>query len=455
MSTTDGAPNQVPSTGPRDDYMSRFGSPVKAPLTNRLARPDDGRLVAGVAVGLARHLGVSPIVIRATFVVVSLVNGIGVVAYVVLWALMPQAQSRDVREALNQLRAGYRHGRPATAERARQALTELGPKDQRVKTLLIGVACIAAAALLIASRFTDLIRLSVIVPVGVVLVGAALGLGQLDRSERAQWLGPGQPVAGAVRLAGGLLLVIAGVVLLVAPSLSPAALVTMAVAIIAVLAGTALVLWPWARQVLTRLEEERGMRVRQDERAEIAAHLHDSVLQTLALIQRRAHDGDTVARLARAQERQLREYLYGAGGSTVEEASVRGAVRRVAAEVEDEFGVPVEVVTVGDASTTVATSALVQALREALLNAVRHGKVGVDVYLECLADGALEAFVRDRGPGFDLAMVPTDRLGVRESVIGRMQRAGGSATVRRAPGGGTEVALRLPAAATPTTNGRE
>jgi len=188
--------------------------------------------------------------------------------------------------------------------------------------------------------------------------------------------------------------------------------------------------------------EERAARVRSQERADVAAHLHDSVLQTLALIQKHSDDGRTVAGLARAQERDLRAWLYGDTAST--DTSVAAALRSAAAEVEDAHGLPVEVVTVGDAPVGEESRPLVLAAREAMVNAAKHsGAVRVDVYAEVAGD-RVEVFVRDRGRGFRPEDVPEDRLGVRRSIIDRMERHGGAATVRSAPGEGTEVRLSMP-----------
>jgi signal transduction histidine kinase len=200
------------------------------------------------------------------------------------------------------------------------------------------------------------------------------------------------------------------------------------------------VLAPWAVRLWRDLDSEREARVRETERAEIAAHLHDSVLQTLALIQRSSGDAARVARLARAQERDLRDWLYGPRPSPV--ATVAGAVREAGAEVEDRHGVALELVVVGDRPMDERSAALVAALREAMWNAVRHAGAPVSVYVEVGPDD-IEGFVRDRGSGFDPGAVPKDRLGVRESIIGRMERHGGTAQVR-SDDDGTEVRLRLP-----------
>jgi signal transduction histidine kinase len=213
-------------------------------------------------------------------------------------------------------------------------------------------------------------------------------------------------------------------------------------AVVVVVVTIGVILTPWWLRLVRGLTEEREERVRTQERAELAAHLHDSVLQTLALMQKRADDPRAVAALARRQERELRAWLNGARSEP--SRTLAGALQAVVAEVEDDHGVPVEVVAVGDCPLDEATEALVAAAREAVLNAVKFAAgAPISVYAE--VDGErVEVFVRDRGPGFDLAAVPTDRRGLRESVLGRMARHGGRADVHTRPGAGTEVELVLP-----------
>ena len=205
--------------------------------------------------------------------------------------------------------------------------------------------------------------------------------------------------------------------------------------------GLAIVIGPWVYRLASDLSDERAERVRTQERADVAAHLHDSVLQTLALIQKNADDGATVARLARAQERDLRSWLY--AGESTDERTVASALRGVSARIEDEYGVSVEVVNVGDCDLDEELRPIVHATGEAVTNAAKHAGTGkVDVYAE-ITGAAVDVFVRDRGRGFDPDAVPADRYGVRNSIIDRMQRHGGSAEVRSAPGDGTEVRLHL------------
>jgi signal transduction histidine kinase len=209
-----------------------------------------------------------------------------------------------------------------------------------------------------------------------------------------------------------------------------------------VVGGLALLLAPWASRTLSDLQAERRERIRSQERAELAAQVHDSVLQTLALIQANAADPREVARLARSQERELRGWLYRPASGPVPMLST--VLEQAAAEVEDAHGVPVEVVHVGDLPHAGAVVPLASAAREAVVNAAKHsGASVVQVYAE-VEDGTATVFVRDRGKGFDPAAVPADRYGLVESVVGRVERAGGTAKVRSAPGDGTEVQLQVP-----------
>jgi signal transduction histidine kinase len=195
--------------------------------------------------------------------------------------------------------------------------------------------------------------------------------------------------------------------------------------------------------MLRRLRNEREARIRSQERAEVGAHLHDSVLQTLALVQRRSGDPGEVARLARRQERELRSWLAGDEGARPDER-LADALRSVAAEVEESHGAIVDAVVVGDAALDPHYEALVAATREAATNAAKFAADGgpVRLYAEIGDEGA-GVWVDDRGPGFDPEAIPADRRGVRESIIGRMERHGGTARIRQGPDGGTEVELEM------------
>jgi signal transduction histidine kinase len=211
------------------------------------------------------------------------------------------------------------------------------------------------------------------------------------------------------------------------------------------LGGVGVALAPVLWRVFTQLRTEREGRIREQERAELAAMIHDQVLHTLALIQRNSGDVKTVQRLARGQERTLRSWLYKPTASPTERLSA--ALEEAAAEVEDTYAVTVETVVVGDRDVDDRIAALVAAAREALVNAARHAKVAtVSLYAE-VEDDQTSVFVRDRGVGFDPAELDPDRHGVRGSILGRMQRHGGRAEIRSEPGDGTEVRLYLPTGA--------
>ena len=237
------------------------------------------------------------------------------------------------------------------------------------------------------------------------------------------------------------LVIAAGIVFLEATgALSAARDVLLSVFVAVVVLGV--IFAPWIVRLVRSLTSERAERIRSQERAEVAAHLHDSVLQTLAMVQRRAGDRQEVAAIARRQERELRAWLAGrpAPGQA---ARLAPALEAAAADVEERYGVPVEVVVVGDRDLDPAVEAIVAAAREAMTNAAKFGRGSpVDVYAES-GDGRIQVFVRDRGPGFDPKRLPADRRGVRESIVGRMERHGGRASITSGAGAGTEVELLL------------
>nr|WP_239522044.1 ATP-binding protein [Geodermatophilus sabuli] len=380
------------------------------PQRPALARPRSGRLLAGVAAGTAVHLRLDPLVVRIAFVVFA-VTGIGVIAYAALWFFMPVADVDAAPAA----------PLPDTEPSRRQAL---------------GLTLLGFGALVLVTNLATWGNSELVVP--LVLVGAGLAViwRQLDTDRTLAR--PGVPWV----LAGGVTLGIVGLILLLATTGQLANARNGFAATLVILVGVALATAPLWRRLLASREVERTARVRSEERAAVAAHLHDSVLQTLALIQRHAEDPKAVARLARSQERELRTWLYepekATGGTWA--SMVSGMV----AEVEADHALTVESVVVGDAPVDDALAALGAATKEALVNAAKHsGATSADLYAEVATD-KVAVFVRDRGAGFDPATVPADRRGLRDSVSGRLARVGGTATVRSAPGEGTEVELLLP-----------
>ncbi|MEV7646494.1 PspC domain-containing protein [Arthrobacter sp. NPDC089319] len=436
-----------------------------------LIRSTEDRIIAGVCAGLARHLNVSVGIVRVGMVALALAGGAGVLLYIWLWLLVPTAADealaaerafnpRDiaenfargfgapanpdgngpaappVRRPVNQPLPQPGTPAPIAAGTGTRRLLQRGGKE-----ILIGAALVLAGGAVVAQIAGINLPWGTWLPVLAIAAGAAIAWMQLDDSRRSGLMDRAGATGaqGAVRLLAGLVLVVAGIVTMVSGSITWEAMWPTLFASLAVLAGVLLVLAPWVLKYWRDLETERSGRIRETERAEIAAHLHDSVLQTLALIQNRAGSEQDVTRLARAQERELREWLY--RDKRQEEGNLVDRVKAVAAEIEDAYGHPVDVVAVGDAEMTDRHEVLVHATREAVQNAAKHAGGGISVYVEC-TPGRSEVFVRDRGPGFELASVPPDRMGVRESLIGRMERHGGQARIRNT-GSGTEVHLSL------------
>jgi signal transduction histidine kinase len=245
----------------------------------------------------------------------------------------------------------------------------------------------------------------------------------------------------AFRLSCGAFLVVVALALALTQNAGGSGILWLGI-LITTLAGAAVLVAPWALRLWRELISERTARIKEEQRAEMAAHLHDSVLQTLALIQHRAGASSEVGRIARAQERELRDWLYAEGvrSSDAEQRDLAAELREVAAALEIEHPVHFDIVSVGEPVLR-APSELGAAAREAMLNAARHAGGEVSVYVENAA-GSADVFIRDRGPGFDVDALPEGRLGVRESIIGRMRRAGGHATVTTRETG-TEIHLSI------------
>jgi signal transduction histidine kinase len=413
-------------------------SPATPGRPPRATRSLDDRFLGGVAAGLAAHLGVDAVLVRGFFVLTALMGGFGAMLYAGLWMTLPAAA--HLEEQAPGLEAATRQGK--RQGRARR-LQDVGPA--------VAMAAFVLGGLLLAQRWIGSSLL--FWPVLIGAAGLAVLWWQADEAQRERWVdatgrvdfvrtvvGRGG-VASYARLVVGVLLLVGALVLFAAQTGQAGVARDVLLAGALGVLGLGLMVGPWLFRLTGDLSEERAARVRSQERADMAAHLHDSVLQTLALIQKHAEDGRTVATLARAQERDLRSWLY--GDQAHPETSVAGALKAAAAEVEDAHGVPVEVVTVGDVRVTEALRPLVLASREAMVNAAKHsGADKVDVFAEC-SEATVEVFVRDRGRGFDAAAVPEDRLGVRNSILARMERHGGQAKIRSAPGEGTEVRLSL------------
>jgi signal transduction histidine kinase len=377
-------------------------------------------LIAGVCAGFGARLGIDPLLIRVGFAATMFAGGIGIPLYILAWFLIP-AEGPE---------------RPIVA----RLLTR---RDAWL--VAAGMGCLVLALMLLLREWGLWFSDRIAWPAAIVAAGGALIWRQSQiaaedesrpvRAARSLRIPP--PAAGRAGVGAALVVGGALIFLLVNDALAPARDVLLPVAVVLLAAG--IILAPWWVRLVRGLAAERSARIRSQERAEVAAHLHDSVLQTLALVQRRADDPREVAALARRQERELRAWLNDSRAAG--DATLAAALESAASEVEGDHGVPIDVVTVGDAPLDERVSALVAAAREALVNASKFaGPETISLYAE-VDGGRVEVFVRDRGPGFVPDAVPADRRGLRESVFGRMERHGGRAAVHSTPGVGTEVEL--------------
>jgi signal transduction histidine kinase len=301
----------------------------------------------------------------------------------------------------------------------------------------VGLGLLTLGALLLFGRLGLLLPAGFVWAVALSAIGFGLVWARTDEEDRTRGL--------LWRAVGGGLLLVVGLGLLFASGGVLSRIGGLGLAVLATAAGVGLLLGPWIARLLSDLATERRERIRSEERSEIAAHLHDSVLQTLALIQRADAPG-RARTLARRQERELRAWLFDERPPDGEgaDATLSTALERVVTDVEDRHDIEVDLVVVGDCPTDARIDALVAAVREAAHNAARHAGVPeVSVYVE-VEPARVSAYVRDRGKGFDPAAVEPGRVGVRESIVGRMARHGGRADVHTAPGEGTEVTLEVP-----------
>ena len=449
-----------------------------APLT----RSRDDRVLMGVCGGLGAHLGVSSQTVRIAMLVLTALGGAGAVLYLWLWAtvpwngddagivplrraLTPPAAATSTASAAPAAAAAAPASAPAAAATPAAPATtapstpatrmpaaqvppiELGApaadtaNERRprwpIAELLLGTCLLLAGAGLVLERLGVQLRLELLLPALAVLVGVGLTWWQIADRDR--------PDRHALpRALGALALVAVGVLMFFVTAREPNTWTVIGAAL-AVLGGVALAVAPWLLRINRELMSERAARAREAERSDIAAHLHDSVLQTLALIQQRSEPGSEVARLARGQERELREWLFRAadGGAPQPREAVDTELRAHAAALEADHPVRFEVVSVGAGEGLVAPAPIVAAAREAMLNAARHAGGDVTVYLEATQD-RVTIDITDRGVGLDPNDLPEGRMGVRESILGRMERAGGQARIVRGPGGGTSVRLGIP-----------
>ena len=413
------------------------GELAASDVPRRLSRPLERAWCGGVCAALADNLGVAPVLVRSMFVALGAWKLVGVALYLILWlALAPSQQSSSAPGVDAATRTGMRTISPGVANRA----VNVG------EVLALGL--LSGGLLWLVQALGWGLPLRWLLAGGLACVGLGITWWLADhvgvRAGEGNWRGWAVPVVGhwttVVGLASGLLLlgVAAFGVVRALPDVGPVTQIVV-VSVLSVLA-LALAAAPWLLRARRALTHAREQKLLSDARADMAAHLHDSVLQTLALIQRQSADPRAVVRLARRQERQLRSWLYGeeSGAETVREALVEAAQA-----VEDDFEVQVECVAVGDADLGPSLAELVNAAKEAMVNAAKHsGAPVIDVYAE-VGETLVEVFVRDRGRGFDTEQIPDDRMGVRGSIMERMARHGGAARIRSEAGYGTEVSLEM------------
>ncbi len=413
---SDVSPGAAPATEPVDpDPATAPPAPQAVWDWRRTSwrRSSDERVISGVAGGIGAVLGIPTTYVRAGIVTLSLAGGVGAVLYGLAWLSASQT-----------------------------APTAAIPRDLDDRRRL-GLGLMFLAALLTAHAAGLWFGDAVVWPVGLVAFGvaaiwdrSAAGIAVIDGS------GAGGP--GRLRVLSGALLMLGGFAVFITRIDAMRDLGTVVIAVAITAAGFMMVFGSWVVGLAGELARERSDRIRTEERAEVAAHLHDSVLQTLALIQR-SDDPRKMVTLARSQERELRSWLYGVRGG--DETTLDAALQTAAGKVEQTHDVPVEVVVVNDVPMTPRLEPLVSAATEAMNNAARHsGAPRVSVYAETL-DGVIDVYVSDQGVGFDTSAAPPDRHGIRHSIVDRMERHGGSASIQSEPGDGTEVHLSLPVTA--------
>lgn len=374
-------------------------------------RRKSNRIIAGVAGGIADELGVRDGYVRAAFLTLTTVWGLGAVVYVLYWL--------------------------ATYEK-----TEDSPPIVVDNRQAAGLGIAFVGLLLLMGAFGMWPHPVLVLTAFALSFGTAAITDPSSPGPLAALMSPGVERVSKVRLLLGVALLVGGIVMF---STAVGQVFQFGVVFLAVFLtglGITIAFGPWVRRLLTDLSAERSERIRQEERAEVAAHLHDSVLQTLALIQR-SDDPQRMAMLARHQETELRDWLYG----TVPLEGVdliSTALKQAGSKVEQDFQIPVDLVTVGDHPVDEPGRALVAAATEAMVNAAKHsGAERLSLFLEVGEEG-LEVIVTDQGKGFDPSAVAEDRRGIAESMRARMERVGGSVTIESELGEGTEVMLGLP-----------
>ena len=371
-------------------------------------RSNDDRVIGGVCAGIAQAIGLDPILVRLAVLVLTF-SGPGAPVYAIAWMVMPEVSRSDADVDDAQSPIEIRRG--------------------------VGLVMIVLGAVLGLREIGLTPPDAIVWPILLVGIGVGIVLWQVQPTlEFSRW--------AAVRIAAGIIVVGSGLAAFVAGNISLGAVRDSLFGMILVIGGLALLVGPWMVVLIRDRAEERRRRQQADARADVAAHLHDSVLQTFALMQR-TDDPREMSALARQQERELRRWLYADAADDPGEWTLKTAVERMTGVVEDRHDVTVETVVVGDAPIDTAVEALIAATGEAATNAAKwSGCASISVFVE-VVDDEVQSFVRDTGSGFEIEEIAEDRLGVKESIVGRMERVGGRAEIITAPGDGTEVRLAV------------
>ncbi len=403
MTPFDGTNNEDPVTTTTE--TNRFNWPFEKSISDRV--------VTGVAGGIAKELGVPSIYVRASFVCLSLAAGVGVVIYLLLALLAPTAPTDD------------------------------SPVQPIATKRMVGLAFMFLASMILLQEI-GLWLGAFIWPATLVIFGLSIAIdtsGVNYEQSLAGIAGAGGTKRSWWLVVGGIVMMVTGIAVSLSSLDSLRGVGVLAVAVVAALGGFFIVAGPWLWSLIEELRTERRQRIRSEEKAEMAAHLHDSVLQTLALIQR-TDDPKKMVTLARSQERELRSWLFDEAAGDAE--TLVGALSAAANRVEEAHDVPVSVVVVGESALSADRQhALVSAATEAMMNAAEHsGASSVSVFAEATEAG-VDVFVTDQGAGFDPDTVDDDRKGIAESIEGRMKRHGGKAMIDSEPGTGTEVHLTM------------
>lgn len=423
-------PQPVPQAG--QTFPLWWPAPIR-PARMPLMRPKRGRIICGVCKGISLHLGIGVGWVRLVALVLAFTI-VGAIPYVFLWLVLPSGDpaaamaSRPVSQTPLARGNGATESNPESEDRADPTLGQVLKQTSRARLAAgIGIILLLIPLFMLNSGMKP----EIILP-GIIFL-SGIGLSWVQTSSARSFRIP--------LFLTSLGLILLAIVIFLFATLPFNRAVTMLSLAGVLLVGIAAILVPWIDSLIHQLSSERAMKEREEERADMTAHLHDGVLQTLALIQLHADDPQTVFTLARSQERDLRNWLY--QDRTPSDRSVKTGIQDIAAEVEDASGRPIEVVTVGDALPCAQTDALLDASRQALVNAVTHGGEPISVYCEARRS-KVEIFVRDHGPGFDMGKVPADRLGIRQSIVGRVERRGGKVEIVSRPDWGTEVRMHMP-----------